>query len=375
MRPAPPSTARLIEIVVAVYVENYDAIRIIPILASASGIISKMQGAEFEMNEKLPDRIRGAILGSACANSLGGSCVGLNRKELVAAIGTSTLRDYCPGLERSFLPHHKPGALGADTFLAIGLAESLIARNGEFDADELRQRYKLLLEDDEFLHSGPSAPCLAALRRMCDGIEPADDGSPEATHDHGASRAYPIGCLPGDADIAGIAVRQAKLSQGDSRVWAAAAVLAHSISRFVSGEPLETANQVRGYVRREFEIAGAIDPRFAEWWDDVAPDLDYASPACDLPYSLVNVQPNVNEGVPTAVGIFLIFRHSYEEAVCAAAAAGGDTDTAAAIVGALAGAYHGASAIPERWLSRLDRRDQLEATARGLIDLWGKKDA
>ena len=108
----------------------------------------------------------------------------------------------------------------------------------------------------------------------------------------------------------------------------------------------------------------------ADYWDDVAPDLDYSTPAEELPYSLINVDSDVNEAVPTAVGIFLIFRHNLEEAVAAAASSGGDTDTVAAIVGALSGAYHGASAIPERWLNGISHRDRLEQVADQLIALW-----
>lgn len=321
------------------------------------------------MDQSVALRIRGAILGSACANSLGGSCVGLNRKDLLACLGDAGLRDFSPGLARSFLPEHVPGDFLADTYLALELAESLIASGGQLDADDLKSRYTGLLQSKDFLVSGPGAPCLASLRRLADGESPATEG-PEASHDNGAARAYPVGCLPDESPIVPIAIEQAKLSQSDSRVWAASAVIAHSISRFVRGDRLDTADQVRGYVRREFEIAGSVDERFAEWWDDVAPDLDYSKPALELPYSLVNIASEVSEAVPTAVGIFLIFRHSYEEAVCAAACAGGDTDTAAAIVGALSGAYHGVSAIPERFLSRLTRRDRLEKVASGLIDLW-----
>jgi ADP-ribosylglycohydrolase len=102
----------------------------------------------------------------------------------------------------------------------------------------------------------------------------------------------------------------------------------------------------------------------------VAPDLDYVNPAADLPYSLINVESNVNELVPTAVGIFLIFRHSLEEAVCAAARSGGDTDTVATIVGALSGAYHGASQIPGRWLTELAHKEELENIAKQLTNLW-----
>ncbi len=322
------------------------------------------------MDEKIADRVRGAIFGSACGNSLGGSCIGLNRKDIVSSLGPSGLRDFSPGLTRSHLPDHEPGALLADTYLALELAESLIAHGGCFDADDLKARYKALLASDEFLQSAPGAPCLAALRRMVDGIEPVADGSAESIHDNGAARSYPAGCLPDRADPVEIAQSQAKLSQGDSRVWAAAAVCAHSVSRFIRGHTLADELSVRGYVRQEFEVACGIDTRFAEWWDDVAPDLDYAHPAHELPYSVLNVESSVNEAVPTAVGIFLIFRHNFEEAVCNAAVAGGDTDTAGAIVGALAGAYHGASAIPQRWLEKLAYRDRLEKVAEGLINLW-----
>jgi ADP-ribosylglycohydrolase len=147
-------------------------------------------------------------------------------------------------------------------------------------------------------------------------------------------------------------------------------VVADSVHYFISGGRLDTEDQVRAYVKREFEVANRFDPRFAESWDDVAPDLDYTKPAEDLPYSLVNVESNVNELVPTAVGIFLIFRHSLEEAVCAAARSGGDTDTVAILVGALSGAYHGAANVPERWLKGVAMKEKLEALAQGLANLW-----
>ncbi len=325
---------------------------------------------EGSLDEKVADRIRGAILGAACANSLGGSCVGLNRRDIESSLGPVGLRDFSPGLSRSFLPDHQPGAYLADIYLALALADSLVANQGELKEGDLKGRLTALLECDRFLQGGPGAPCLASLRRMADGEAPVNDGSLESTHDHGAARAFPVGCLPDRCDLVDIATRQAKVTQADSRVWAAAAVLAHSVASFIRGERLESEEEVRRYVQAEFAVAKKIDPRFAEWWDDVAPDLDYAHPAQGLPYSLVNVQPEVNEGVPTAVGIFLIFRHSFEEAVCAAACAGGDTDTAAAIVGALSGSYHGASAIPGCWLDKIAQRDRLEAVAQGLINLW-----
>lgn len=323
-----------------------------------------------KIDEKVADRIRGTILASACANSMGGSCIGLTRREIVASLGPQGIRDLSPGLLRSHLPGHEPGTILADTYLAMSVADSLIANKGKLERDDLKGRLTSLLESEPFLKGAPGAPCLAALRRMADGEEPVNDGSLEALHDSAAVRSYLIGCLPDTASIVDIAVEQAKLTHADSRVWAAAAVLAESVAGFIRGRRLDDEQGVRDFVKTEFATAQKIDPRFAEYWDDVAPDLDYIHPAHELPYSLINIESDVQEAVPTAVGIFLIFRHNLEEALCAAASAGGDTDTGSAIVGALAGSYHGASAIPERWLKQLPDRNKLEAVADRLIALW-----
>jgi ADP-ribosylglycohydrolase len=49
----------------------------------------------------------------------------------------------------------------------------------------------------------------------------------------------------------------------------------------------------------------------------------------------------------------LLHAASFEEGVVATVMAGGDTDTNAAIAGALLGAVHGRRAVPQRWVSAL----------------------
>jgi ADP-ribosylglycohydrolase len=321
--------------------------------------------------EQIADRIRGTILSMACGNSLGGTCLGMNRKEIMFAVGIRGVHDYTPGLKKSLLPTYEPGSLLADTLTAIEVAECAIENKGALQPEALKKRLVDLLLRKDFLEASPGAHCLLPLRRVADNLPPCDDNDPDSTHVSAAVRAAILGCLPPSTDITQMAISQTQVSQGDKRVWAAAAVLANSVAYFVRGGRLDTEDEVREYVRIQLEVAGSIDPRFAESWDDIAPDLDYTTPAEDIPYSLINVNSHVNEAVPTAVGIFLIFRHDLEEAVASAASAGGDTDTVAAIVGALAGAYHGASAIPERWLNRISRKDQLDKIADQLIKLWG----
>jgi ADP-ribosyl-[dinitrogen reductase] hydrolase len=60
---------------------------------------------------------------------------------------------------------------------------------------------------------------------------------------------------------------------------------------------------------------------------------------------------------------------SFEEAIERAVSLGDDTDTTAAITGALAGAYYGVSGIPERWKDKLMNARRIQETALKLAGL------
>ena len=66
--------------------------------------------------------------------------------------------------------------------------------------------------------------------------------------------------------------------------------------------------------------------------------------------------------IPTCLYL-LLTTDSFEEAITEVVNLGGDTDTAGAILGAMAGAYYGVDAIPARWLDGLQNRDGIEARA------------
>jgi ADP-ribosylglycohydrolase len=167
-----------------------------------------------------------------------------------------------------------------------------------------------------------------------------------------------------------MAALQSAAAYSDKSVTAAAVVIADSINFLVQGGKIDTVAEVHSFVARELEIAKEIDDRFADAWDGVAPDLDYSGTPEDLPYSLINVQPDITELVPTAFGIFLIYRHDLEKSICAAALSGGDTDTVTCLVGALAGAYHGAKAVPSRWTEQIAHKERINNVAANLAKFW-----
>lgn len=59
---------------------------------------------------------------------------------------------------------------------------------------------------------------------------------------------------------------------------------------------------------------------------------------------------------------------SYKETVLKAVNLGGDTDTIAAIAGGLAGIYYGISDIPEEWINKIARKDDIYELGRKLFN-------
>jgi len=83
-----------------------------------------------------------------------------------------------------------------------------------------------------------------------------------------------------------------------------------------------------------------------------------------------------HRSVMTAITCFTVWPDSYERAIARAIAMGEDTDTLAAIAGALSGAYLGIDAIPPHLLAKLENgpkgRDYIDQVAIRLYDKWAE---
>jgi poly(ADP-ribose) glycohydrolase ARH3 len=78
-----------------------------------------------------------------------------------------------------------------------------------------------------------------------------------------------------------------------------------------------------------------------------------------------------HNSVPTAIYSFANNPSNFKAAVGYAVSLGGDTDTIAAMTGAISGAYHGIEAVPEQWRCKLERKDYIERLGE---KLWRTKE-
>ncbi|WP_225096149.1 ADP-ribosylglycohydrolase family protein [Streptomyces sp. CoH27] len=281
----------------------------------------------------LTERALGAVLGSAVGDALGAPFE-------FGPEGAFSARFPHPGhgAEMCGGGGWDPGEATDDTQLAVLTAESLVERGG-LDLPDVFHRFQrwaaadpkdIGLQTEAVLTSGDPWDTAAALHfrssQRAAGNGALMRAAPSAVHfaRHGRETTMTA------------ARRLSALTHGDPAAWEGTAVL-HELIRvaLTEADPLtavpETLAALHPAHRQRYAVVLSPD-----WHPDQATEFDGA------------VWPCLGSAVwaVRATG-------SYEEAVRAAVDLGGDTDTVAAVTGALAGAVYGLSGIPVRWTEPL----------------------
>jgi poly(ADP-ribose) glycohydrolase ARH3 len=155
------------------------------------------------------------------------------------------------------------------------------------------------------------------------------------------------------------AARSARVTHASRQAVAGAVAQAAPVAAAVRGEsPLEAALAEAATSELRFALRRVADGLEQEWAHPEA--------AAEL-----GTEATALRSVPAAVYAATRAR-SFEDACTFAVQMGGDTDTIAAMAGAVAGARFGATAIPQRWLDPLEDgvrgRSHVERLARRLVE-------
>jgi ADP-ribosylglycohydrolase len=281
-------------------------------------------------------RAQGALLGQLCGDALG-SLVEFQSAEEIAEDFPDGVRELQDGGTWNLIA----GQPTDDSELALALARALV-HGGAFEPGEVAAAYAGWYETRPFDigHTTRAALSAAAAARRVgrDAAAAARTAArPESKANGALMRVSPLGIFGQGRDPAALARwarEDARLTHPHPVCQDASALFAVAVAAAVArgGTPAEVADAALAFAREaglHAEVVEALERARAG-------RPDYATHQGLVTVALQNA--------------FFQLRHaSPEEGLVDTVRRGGDTDTNAAIAGALLGAVHGVAALPRRW--------------------------
>ncbi|NEG69774.1 ADP-ribosylglycohydrolase family protein [Bifidobacterium choloepi] len=330
---------------------------------------------------------RGALTGLALGDALGMPTQSMSAEQIDEYYGGPIhgLLDAVP--EQPIAPGMKAGAVTDDTEQAFVLARRLIEGDGDLDnaqyaRDLLDWEAKMKAKGSLDL-LGPST--MAALHALEEGVSIEDTGKLGTTNG-GAMRAAPIGIAfaPSAPDrlLARMARESCLVTHNTVQGIQATMLVAAAVSFGIEGvdDPLRHAVEYveQSHVRAHWSAKASVLRRVRTWlrWATAGDGASVTTArfADALQYDC-GTSVESSESVAAAFAIVARFGNDPTEALCFAASLGGDTDTMAAMAGAMLGAQHGPEAFDEAMRTQVtgqllaDNGLDLDATAQALGEI------
>lgn len=283
------------------------------------------------------ERYRGCLIGQAVGDALGFTSENLSRERIRAKFGRLT--DY----------HVRPsGAFYTDdTQLAIILAETLLEA-GEFNCKLFRQKlarwYIVLPRLSGRSTKNAALKCLLGLSRTGYDVPGSS----------GAMRIAPLGLFYAEdhTKLREATIECCRVTHTNKSAIAGALVAAFSVAYAVTSEEIN----IEEYVDLISCEAGPFDDAMASRLQSL-PELlsvnEDDAVAELLKNSVITGSP-IGDIIATAVFAFIKHHDNFEQSIQFCVNAGWDTDTMAAINGAIWGAWNGVGGIPKRYVDHLE---------------------
>jgi ADP-ribosylglycohydrolase len=295
------------------------------------------------MNDSFYDKVHGCLVGLAIGDALGAPVEGWPAAEISEKHGWVD----------DFLTEQPVGT--DDTEYAMLTAKLLMKYGEKLTSQDVMREWQALIHNGVLYGGGFSEA--AAIRNLKLGFAAPMSGShnPEMWSDGTAMRVAPIGlfCAGDPEKAARLAAIDGEISHARDGIYSAQAVAASVAAAMVNSDIDAILQAGLNAIPQDSWTYRIIDRAL----DMAAGFTSLSEAALSLhdkisihAYYWVDVGP---EAVALAFGSLAAAKGRYSESVICSVNCGRDADTIAAISGGIAGALHGFSAIPQKWVQRI----------------------
>jgi len=296
----------------------------------------------------LEEKFIGALVGTFVGDALGMAVEGYSLERIKADYGQ---------IDHMLEARLGSGTYTDDTEMMIGVAESL-ASVGGFDGEDMANRFI----DNFNLDRGYGGGTIQALNNIKAGTSWQEAGKHifgNGSFGNGsAMRVAPIGLYYYDKyeELKAKAKKSSLITHAHPLGKLGAALQALVVGYVINQDPRQNLSQgdCLKFLANTLEIE---DTEFSHKLK-ITKELLANKPKPEEVARKLGNDTRVFSSVPTAIYSFLANVNSFSEAVMYAITLGGDTDTLGAMTGAIAGAYHGLNAIPQKWLKSLENKEK-----------------
>jgi len=254
-----------------------------------------------------------------------------------------------------------PGAWTDDTSMALCLAESLV-QTGDFDPRDQAERYLRWYQQGYFSSTGDCFDIGHTTRAALERYEQTGEPYSGSEHPRSAGNGSIMRLAPVPMRYAGDMQAVIRYSGDSSCTTHATAEAVDAcklygvmIAMALAGEPKEAVLFETG----RYLDTGSLSPKIAE----IARG-GYREKSIDE----IEGSGYVVKSLEAALWCFWQ-TDTYQQAVLDAVNLGQDTDTTAAVVGQVGGAFYGVDSIPQGWREKLVMRAEIETLAADLYHL------
>ena len=330
----------------------------------------------------LLNRYAGSLMGGAVGDALGAPVEFMSTDEILSHYGDAGIADY----DRAY---GRIGAITDDTQMTLFTAEGLLRgrAGGRLDDKDalhgivrgayldwlrtqqgsgesrrtLRERRFLMRFPELFNRRAPGNSCLSALQNDRKGTIAIPINNSKGCG--GVMRMAPVGLMiknPEDAFQTGCEL--AALTHGHPSGYLAAGVLASMISEIRTGSDLPDAVQAGIAILKQY-------PKHEECLSAIYKAVTLAQKTIPAPEIIERMGGGwvAEEALAISVYCALTAGDNFSAGVLAAVNHSGDSDSTGAITGNILGCHLGGTAIPPKWVDRLELNELIQTIA---VDLF-----